>query len=289
MGLMDKIKNMFTEEEEIEEEPIKKEVIQVEIPSPMSKKQEKVEEKKEEIVKEEPKEEVQKPKPAHQPVQKKQEDKFIFPVYFDDDDFSKLEKKQEEEKKHREEVKTAEVRRFRESEEKKVIKPISESYKGKAVQVEEKKTFKPTPIISPVYGILDKNYTKEDITVKTLEQPKKTPTVDIVRNKAYGSLEDEIVDSLDYEVTKKEHTNSDMEEYRKKMDEVDFNEMLENDSLDDNLDELETKLTKKTKTTEPKTVEPKYSRTARKKELEAQEINEDDLFDMIDTMYEEDK
>ena len=41
MGLMDKIKNMFTEEEEIEEEPIKKEVIQVEIPSPMPRKEEK--------------------------------------------------------------------------------------------------------------------------------------------------------------------------------------------------------------------------------------------------------
>ena len=284
MGLMDKIKNMFTEEEEIEEEPIKKEVIQVEIPSPMSKKQEKVEEKKEEIVKEEPKVEVQKPRPVEQPVQKKQEEKFIFPVYFDDDDFSTIEKKQKEEKKHREEVKTTEVRKFRE-EEKKPIKPISESYKGKTVQVEEKKTFKPTPIISPVYGILDKNYTKEDITVKNIDQPKKTPNVDLVRNKAYGSLEDEIVDSLDYEVPKKEHTTNDMEEYRKKMDEVDFNEMLENDSLDENLDELETKLTKTSKT---KTVEPKYSRTARKKELEAQEIG-DDLGDMIDTMYEEEK
>src|SRR5574344_1550574 len=35
---------------------------------------------------------------------------------------------------------------------------------------EEKKTFfKPSPIISPVYGVLDKNYYKEDITNKNEE------------------------------------------------------------------------------------------------------------------------
>ena len=34
MGLLDKLKNMFTEEEVEENEPIKKEVFQVEIPAP---------------------------------------------------------------------------------------------------------------------------------------------------------------------------------------------------------------------------------------------------------------
>lgn len=89
-----------------------------------------------------------------------------------------------------------------------------------------KKTFTPSPIISPVYGILDKNYTKEDIVdkkdglkrekvvkpivkkeeTKTIEEAeievevaektvvveKATPVVDIdsVRKKAYGELEE---------------------------------------------------------------------------------------------------
>lgn len=89
-----------------------------------------------------------------------------------------------------------------------------------------KKTFTPSPIISPVYGILDKNYTKEDIVdkkdglkreknvkpivkkeeTKTIEDAetevevaektivieKATPLVDIdsVRKKAYGELEE---------------------------------------------------------------------------------------------------
>ncbi len=274
MGLMDKIKNMFTEEEEVEEEPIKKEVIQVEIPSPMPKKTEKIVEQPK--VEEEPK----KIEKVEKPV--KQEEKFIFPVYFDEKDFGDMDKKVKEERRIREEKKIEE-KRFHE-EKKSISKPISESYKGKITQ-EEKKIFKPTPIISPVYGVLDKNYTKEDITTrKHPEEPKKVDEVDLVRNKAYGTLEDEIVDSINYD--DKKIVNNDMEEYHKKMNEVDFNEMLESSTLDDNLDELETKLTRSSKTTE---VQPKYSRSARKKELEPTEINENELFNMIDTMYEEDK
>ena len=80
-----------------------------------------------------------------------------------------------------------------------------------------KKTFTPSPIISPVYGILDKNYTKDDIVDKkggmkrekvvkpvvkkqepvvTIEQAEakleNTVEIDIdsVRRKAYGELED---------------------------------------------------------------------------------------------------
>ena len=269
MGLMDKIKNMFTEEE-IVEEPIKKEVMQVEIPAAMSKKEEIKEEKIEEKKEEKKEEPISKPQ--------KQEEKFIFPVYFDDDDFTTINKKTKEEKKYREEKRYDE----RKYEEKKVVtKPIQESYKGK--EKEEKKTFKPTPIISPVYGVLDKNYTKDDITTRKKEEVKKVDDVDLIRNKAYGTLEDEMVDSLNYE--EPVHTNKDMEEYHKKMNEVDFNDMLE-DSLDTNLDELEDKLSKVSK---EKEIKPKYSRSSRKKELEAQEINENDLFDMIDTMYEEEK
>ena len=64
---------------------------------------------------------------------------------------------------------------------------------------EEKKSFKPTPIISPVYGILDKNYHKEDIVSRT--EYKKVekdvePSIDTIRNKAYGTLEDELENTL---------------------------------------------------------------------------------------------
>ena len=44
------------------------------------------------------------------------------------------------------------------------IKPTINGYHGK--KEETKRIFKPTPIISPVYGVLDKNYKKDEITSK---------------------------------------------------------------------------------------------------------------------------
>ena len=74
MGLLDKLKNMLTEEEIEEKKPIKKEVYQVKIPETNIEEKEDIEEeiKKEPIKKEEP---------------TKREEKFVFPVYFDDADF----------------------------------------------------------------------------------------------------------------------------------------------------------------------------------------------------------
>lgn len=64
---------------------------------------------------------------------------------------------------------------------------------------DEHTTFTPSPIISPVYGVLNENYKKEDIITKH-ETRKITSTaldLDSVRRKAYGTLEDEIENSLD--------------------------------------------------------------------------------------------
>ena len=61
--------------------------------------------------------------------------------------------------------------------------------------------FKPTPVISPVYGVLDKNYTKDEVKVQDAsdyEIPRASKKVDFetVRNKAYGTLTDEIRNNL---------------------------------------------------------------------------------------------
>ena len=42
------------------------------------------------------------------------------------------------------------------------------SYERKVV--EDRKVFRPSPIISPVYGVLDKNYRKEEIVDKNKEE-----------------------------------------------------------------------------------------------------------------------
>lgn len=62
---------------------------------------------------------------------------------------------------------------------------------------EEKSYFKPSPIISPIYGILDKNYRKEDVAPKrevrfTSSLAKERVSVDDVRAKAFGNNEEEI-------------------------------------------------------------------------------------------------
>lgn len=63
------------------------------------------------------------------------------------------------------------------------------------------KKFKPTPVISPVYGVLDKNYTKDEVKVQDeskYEIPRASRKVDFetVRNKAYGTLTDDIRNNL---------------------------------------------------------------------------------------------
>lgn len=75
---------------------------------------------------------------------------------------------------------------------------LDESYKmptyeyGSYEKKEEKKVFKPSPIISPIYGILDKNYKKEDVVQKkevrlTSSYSRSNVSVDEVRDKALGS------------------------------------------------------------------------------------------------------
>ena len=165
MKVFDKIKDLFTdEEEEIIETPVRKEVIQVEIPAPKA--QPKVE--KEEEPEEEP---------------KKLQDTNVFFDELDFDDIKNSDATLDELYKgmptHKEEKKEI----------------YKEAYASK--KAEPKKHFEPTPIISPVYGVLDKNYKKDDIVDRS-ERPvsHKDMTVDDVRNKAYGTLEDELENTL---------------------------------------------------------------------------------------------
>lgn len=156
MGLMNKLRDMFTEEvEDVEEEPIKKEVIQVEIPAPQQ---------KEEVVEEPP----------------KKEERVQQPIFFDDNDFANLEPPKKVEKSSG------------------YMKKHTSYEKPKKVEEkQEKKVFKPTPIISPVYGVLDKNYHKEDIKQKNNYSSSayynhKDVSIDDIRKKAYGTLEDDL-------------------------------------------------------------------------------------------------
>lgn len=74
---------------------------------------------------------------------------------------------------------------------------VDDSYKlnvheyGTYEKKEEKAYFKPSPIISPIYGVLDKNYKKEDVVSKkdiriTSNYSRSNVNVDDIRNKAFG-------------------------------------------------------------------------------------------------------
>ncbi len=209
MGLFDKVKNLFTEEDE----PVKSEVIQVEIPAPAK------EEKKESKIMEEPKVIKEEPKA---------------PIFFDDDYFKELEQPKKE-------VKSSYLK-----EQPKIIK-------------EEKRVFKPTPIISPVYGVLDKNYNKEDIKPKKEKSNYYTNTsitIDEVRKKAYGTLEDELENTLNSLVMPEEKEEADL-----------FDELIDKDENINIIDEgVETNIVNE--------------------ELDKKPITESELFDLIDSMYE---
>lgn len=268
MKLIDKIKNMFTEE--VEEPVIKKEVMRVEINAPKPEmREEQVEVTVEEPVKEE--------KPA--------------PIFFDDKDFDALEKPKVEKVE-------------------KIEKPIEEEkmsfkdvYKTKK-QIEEQKpkTFKPSPIISPVYGILDKNYKVDEIETKkviptTVYYENKELTIDDIRKKAYGTLEDDIETTLFGSPEqrpmheKKEDTISELidEEYTLEEEK----ETMKNNGLED-FEDYEIEPIDATEYEEEKTLEDdfdlsndimnNYEENVQDKD---ESLSDSDLFDLIDSMYEE--
>ena len=55
-------------------------------------------------------------------------------------------------------------------------------------EVVERKKFKPSPIISPVYGILNEDYKPEDIKEKKVDNKDKTIDFNSVRKKAFGEI-----------------------------------------------------------------------------------------------------
>lgn len=173
--------------------------------------------------------EIPTPKPIEEKpvVEEKKEEKLLF---FDDKDFEDLEKEEE-----------------------KVFKPLPKKeeplpYKGaKPTTVEEpKKVFKPSPIISPVYGVLDKNYHKEDIVSKKTTRSSyhsENITVDDVRERAFSTLEDDLKNEIledDYITSKREVVEDDLDIF-KDIDEEETSinepkeEIIEKESLEDDL------------------------------------------------------
>ena len=207
-----------------------------------------------------------------------------------------------------------------------------------------KKPFTPSPVISPVYGILDKNYTKEDIKDKKdgikrerVNKPKKakveveTPIeemlpkevvpvdIDSVRRKAYGELEEmensiAKEESLEKNVLEVEEPIIETEDVVNNIeDEIDVNldntnvypteasEPVKEEKKEDKqqpkaLDEMEKTSTlqilddieKELNSIKPISEEEEIKEDEDIKEkIEKSETLENDLFNLIDSMYED--
>ena len=214
MGLMDKFKNLFTDEEEIIEEDdvdtveikeVKKEEEINKLPTFMREKIEK-EEKKTELKLDDvsvlTEDNSDTSNEGGMRLPKLEEKKtFKFPVDLSDDDFVETRSRQSIHQRRQEvtsEIEPAKVEKKIQPEHTKV----ADLYKDKREEKNDgKPKFKATPIISPIYGILDKNYTTGDIensSVNNLEERRHSKSVDFdsVRKKAYGSLSQEIKENL---------------------------------------------------------------------------------------------
>lgn len=203
MKLFDKIKNLFLDEVDDEDELELFEVEKEEYKEPSKdvlpkvmrdtiEKEEKVklppsffeeEKAKQSVSVKEVKKEV-----VQEPVKK-----FSFPLDFENElpsrsnnvNVLKIEKEQKEREQRERELQT---------------KKVSELYPKKE-PVKQKPKFKATPVISPVYGILDKNYKKEEVKEKPeenamMKRPSKKVDFETVRKKAFGNLVDDLKDNL---------------------------------------------------------------------------------------------
>ena len=171
-------------------------------------------------------------------------------------------------------------------------------------EVVEKKKFKPSPIISPVYGILNEDYRIEDIKDKTDENVQNNLDFNSVRKKAFGDTTVEEVKKEEPKETYYEETvtvrlkDSDEEQMEKSRT---IDELLEDtadvtintepvykkeetikdyENIDNDLEEV----------LEPKKEEVKEVKATEKasKEQDFEDDNtlESDLFDLIDSMYD---
>ena len=147
-------------------------------------------------------------------------------------------------------------------------------------EVKEKKVFKPSPIISPIYGILDKNYRKEEVITKRetrISSSFSKPDLDSVRDKAFKKVGDKKNISLkkeQAEESKKIYDVNNNKPHVNKVTLADAEEYYNDLGLAYNVDYSDA-----SRNNESKNI--KYSRDKRKEKKDT----DDNLFDLIDSVY----
>ncbi len=349
MKLMDKLKNALFEEEYVEvEEKIKKgkktskkeaksQRKENHVEKPIAKKIVLPEKKEVKITTHEEKEEPKREVEVHKEVEniKEEEKDFKFPMVSDNEfTYTKEEKFKKPQVDNIESPKIGVEERKRlntaiTNKEKKMKPyginemPIKEPEYGGYEKKEEKTYFKPSPIISPIYGILDKNYKREDVVTRrevrlTSTYARESLNVDEVRNRAYGALEEELIlekNNNEHEMEASSLMDNDLLDLSESKPEVkkvtmgDAEEYFEDLGLEYNVDYKDTANGKRNTRYQEEQEEGPYimneevntdfnveSDSDEKKDKiiremqkdSSDDLDEDNLFDLIDSMYEND-
>lgn len=149
---------------------------------------------------------------------------------------------------------------------------------------EKKKIFTPSPVISPVYGVLNQNYTKDDVIIKT-DTGVKGPSLEEVRKKAYEikkevenkKVEDEFAEPL-----------KTLDEILISNQEIQKEKSIENDDKSDVPEEItKDEIISEKEEVENTTEMPKIdSKPVESEVKDDDDTLEKDLFNLIDSMYE---
>lgn len=166
-------------------------------------------------------------------------------------------------------------------------------------EVVEKKKFKPSPIISPVYGILNEDYKPEDIKNKTYNVVNTGLDFNSVRKKAFGEETLSEPETTYYEESVTVKVKENEEEKQQKVKTID--ELLEDTAdvtinVDDKKDVEDKKDIEVTndevedyeridEDLEEVTTKNDVNKTKMEK-VEDDDTLENDLFDLIDSMYD---
>ena len=150
---------------------------------------------------------------------------------------------------------------------------------------EKKKIFTPSPVISPVYGVLNQNYTKDDVIIKT-DTGVKGPSLEDVRKKAYEMKKEVENKKVDDEFAEPLKT---LDEILISNQEIQKEKPLEDDILPDVSEEIaKEEVVSDNEEVEITTEIPKVEE--KKSEIETKDGEDDtlekDLFNLIDSMYE---
>lgn len=274
MGFMDKLKGFFYDEEEVEE---------VEIPKKNKKTENKVHRT---IIKEE------------QEIPERElfraERTFNFPMDMDDEpDFVPVKPSMKQEKLENTNIEPSRVNK--EVQKEIVNTQIRKPYSTKIEKKEEKK-FKPTPIISPIYGIVDGSMPSKSESSSLSETKEFSITkkidFDTVRKKAYGEIHVDDEEKEDKGIFF--NLVEDEKEEIKKIDDEVNDESFSDEEDDIKITYNDIDYDNEESAEEDEIEVPKITRLRKNKDKQVEKSEEDailsetkeqDLFNLIDNMY----